>query len=210
MTLVLISTVSSSKCISLKNQECNVSKVIVDKQYMAYPYKIRVNRCVGSCNDINNPHSKVCIPDITKNVTVKMFDLIKLTNKTKQVIFHESCRCICRLDPIVYNNKQRWNKNKCRCECLINKKCDDDFVWNISNCELSTKKAAKLTTEECEEIIDDTATIPQNKTILIKEFVENCKPFVASSILFVSVLIILIGIVVYFCVKSRNKDVLPY
>ena len=152
----------------------------------------------------------MCIPDITKNVTVKMFDLMKLTNKTKQVIFHESCKCICRLDPIIYNNKQRWNKNKCRCECLINKKCDDDFVWNISNCECEYKKAAKLTTEECEEIIDDTTTIPQNKTIVIKEFAENCKPFVSSSILFVSVSIILTGIVVYFCVKSRNKDVLPY
>ena len=23
----------------------------------------------------------------------------------------------CRLDAIACNNKQRWNKNKCRCEC---------------------------------------------------------------------------------------------
>ena len=38
---------------------------------MAYPYKVKVNRCVGSCNGINNPHSKVCISDITKNVTEK-------------------------------------------------------------------------------------------------------------------------------------------
>ena len=64
-----------------------------------------------------------------------MFDLMTLTNKPKQVIFHESCKCICRLDPIVCNKKQRWNKNKCRCECLINKKCNNYFVWNISNCE---------------------------------------------------------------------------
>ena len=74
------------------------------------------------------------------NVSVKMFDLMTLTNKTKQVIFHERCKCICRLDPIVCNNKQNWNQNKCRCECLINKKCDDDFVWNISNCKCEYKK----------------------------------------------------------------------
>ena len=49
---------------------------------------------------------------------------------------------------------------------------------------VSTKKAAKLTTEECEEIFDDTTTITQNKTSVIKELVENCKPFVASSISF--------------------------
>ena len=77
---------------------------------------------------------------------------------------------------------ERWNKNKCRCECLINKKCDDDFVWNISNSECKYKKAAKLTTGECEEIIDG---VTQNKTISKTKDVENCKPFVASSILFV-------------------------
>ena len=50
--------------------------------------------------------AKVCVPDIIKNVTVKMFDFMTLTNKTKQVIFHESCKCICRLDPIVCNKNK--------------------------------------------------------------------------------------------------------
>ena len=75
---------------------------------------------------------------------------------------------------------------------------------------VNIKKAAKLTTEECEEIIDGTTTITQNKTVLITKHVENCKPFVTSSILFASVSVILTGIVVHFYVKSRQKDVLPY
>ena len=75
---------------------------------------------------------------------------------------------------------------------------------------VSTKKAAKLTTEECEEIIDDTTAITKNKTVLITKHVENCKPFVASSIFFVSVSVILAGIVVYFHVNSRQKYVVPY
>ena len=174
---------------------------------MTFPYSIKVNRCSGNCNNITDPYAKVYIPDIIKNVTVKMFDLMKLTHKTKQVIFHESCKCICRLDPIVCSKKQRFNKDKCRCECLVNKKCDNDFVWNISNCESEYKKAAKLISGKCEEIIDD---ITQNKIVSITKYVENCKPFVASSILFVPVSIILSGIMIYFCVKSRNNDVLPY
>ena len=97
---------------------------------MAYPYKIKVNRCVRSCNDINNPHSKVCIPGITKNVVVKMFDLMALTNTTKQVEFHENCKCVCKINTSVCSKKQKFNKDKCRCECLINKKCQNDFVWN--------------------------------------------------------------------------------
>ena len=90
----------------------------VKSEHMTFPYNIKVNRCSGNCNNITNPYAKVGVPDIIKNVTVKMFDLMTLTNKTKQVIFHESFECICRLeDPIVCTNKQRWSKNKCRCEC---------------------------------------------------------------------------------------------
>ena len=63
---------------------------------MTFPYKVKVDRYVGSCNDINNSHSKVCIPNIAKNVTVKIFDLMNLENTTKQVEFHESCKCVCK------------------------------------------------------------------------------------------------------------------
>ena len=121
MVLVLISTVKSLKCISLKNQKCKVREVIVDNNYITYPYSIKVNRCNGNCNNITNPYSRFCVPDIVKNVILKIFDIMTLTNKTKQIIIHESCKFICRLDPIVCSNKQKWNKNKCRCECLINK-----------------------------------------------------------------------------------------
>ena len=81
---------------------------------MIYPYSIKVNRCNGNFNNITNPYSRVCVPDITKNVTLKILDLMTLTNKTKRIIIHKSCKWIC-------SNKQKWNKNKCRCECLINK-----------------------------------------------------------------------------------------
>ena len=97
-------------------------------------------KCSRNCNNITNPYAKVCVPDIIKNVTVKIFDLMALTDKTKQVIFHESCKWICRLAPIVCSKKQRFNEDKCRCECLVNKQCDNDFVWNISNCECEYKK----------------------------------------------------------------------
>ena len=47
------------------------------------------------------------------------------------------------LDAIICNNKQRWNKNKCICECkeLIDKGiCDKVFIWNPSNCECEFDK----------------------------------------------------------------------
>ena len=55
------------------------------------------------------------------------------TNETKLIKSHDTCNCICRLNKIVCNNKQRWNKGQCRCECkkLINiGLCDKGFIFN--------------------------------------------------------------------------------
>ena len=51
------------------------------------------------------------------------------------------------LDAIFCNNKQRWNKNKCRCESkeLIDKGiCDKRFIWNPSNCECEFDKNCNI------------------------------------------------------------------
>ena len=69
---------------------------------------------------------------------ILIINLMSRTNETRFIKWHDKCVCKCRLDEIVYNNKQRWTKNKCRCECkeLINKGiCDKGFIWNPSNCE---------------------------------------------------------------------------
>ena len=63
-------------CFLLKNDEYGVRKVIIDDDYMTFPYKIGVNSCIGSCNDKNNSYCKVCLPDIVKNVSIKVFDLL--------------------------------------------------------------------------------------------------------------------------------------
>ena len=57
------------------------------------------------------------------------------TNETRFIKWHETCKCICRLDGIICNTKQQWNKNKCMCECkeLIDKGMrDKGYVWNPS------------------------------------------------------------------------------
>ena len=79
-----------------------------------------------------------------------MFDLMNLENTAKQVEFYESCKCVCKINSIVCREKQRFNENKCRCEYLVNKTCQNHFVWNYSNCECECRKSAKLISEECE------------------------------------------------------------
>ena len=135
-------------CLLLKNQECAASKVVVDNDYMTYPYKIKVDKCVGSCNDVDNPYCKICLPDVVKNISVKSFDLISKRNVLKNISFHQSCKCDCLLDEKVCKNKQICNKEKCRCECLEIKECDVSFSWNVSNCCCEMKKMAVLIEEE--------------------------------------------------------------
>ena len=137
--IFLVSSVNSLKCVLIKNPECTAREVMVNNEYMFYPCSIKVSNCSGNCNNISNPYARVCVPNV-KDITAKVFDLMSWKNKTKQLKWHESCKCECRLDQIICNNKQNWNKNKCRCECLVNKKCNNDFIWNSSNCKCEYKK----------------------------------------------------------------------
>ena len=119
---------------------------------MFYPYTITINRCKGSCNTINDPYAKFCVPDTIKNINVKVFNLMSRTNVTRHIQWHKTCKCKCRLDASVCNNKQRWNEDKCRCECkeLIDKEmCDKGFIWNPSNCKCECDRSC-----ETEEFLD--------------------------------------------------------
>ena len=106
---------------------------------MFYPFSIKVNKYRGSCNNTNYPYAKLCVPDIAKNINVKVSNLISFRNQTRRIKWHQTCKCKCRLDASVYNNKQRWNEDKCMCECreelTDNQSCDKGFIWNRSDCE---------------------------------------------------------------------------
>ena len=125
----------------MNNQECKVRPQIAKcnkDEPVFFPFSMKTSKCIGSCNNINDPYAKLCVPDIGKNLNVKVFSLMSRTNETRHIEWHETCKCKCRLNASVCNNKQRWSENKCRCECkeLIDKGVSNKgFVWNPSNCE---------------------------------------------------------------------------
>ena len=128
---------SSSKCVSMNNQERKTCKTrtklinINNNEPVFYPFSIKVNKCSGRCNNINNPYAKLCVSDVVKNINVKVFNLMLWSNTTKRIEWHETCKYKCRSNSSVFNNKQRWNEDKCRCECreLVDKKrCDKGFI----------------------------------------------------------------------------------
>ena len=133
------------KCVSMNNQECEIRRQIINinsNKPLFYPYSVKITKFSGSCNNINDPYAKLCIPDVVKNINVKVFNLVSITNKTRHIEWHETCKCKCRLDASVCNNN-----DKCRCECkaLIDKGiCDKEFIWNPTTCECECNKSCDV------------------------------------------------------------------
>ena len=81
-----LSSVNSLEYVSMNNQECKVRTEIINlntNEPIFYPYSININRCKGSCNTINDPYPKICVPDQIKDTNVKVFNLISRTNETR-------------------------------------------------------------------------------------------------------------------------------
>ena len=87
----LVST-TSLNCISMKNQECKVRPEIINvnsNEPVFYPFSIKTNKFSGSCNNMNDPYAKICVPDVIKDLNVKVFNLMSRTNEemNKYLVF---------------------------------------------------------------------------------------------------------------------------
>ena len=104
-----------------------------------YTYNVLVNKCSGSCDTLDNPMARLCVPNIVKRINMKISNFLMRLNETRNVLWHESCKCICGLNSSVCNSKQIWNSDTCRCDCnedfasIIN--CTKGYTWNPSTCE---------------------------------------------------------------------------
>ena len=70
----------------MNNPKCKVRPKILDiniNNPMFYPLSIKVNKGGGSCNNINDPHAKICVPDTVKDLNVRVFNLMPRTNETR-------------------------------------------------------------------------------------------------------------------------------
>ena len=82
------SNVNPLECVSINNQECKVRPEIVNvnsNEPIFYPFSIRTSKCSGSCNNINDPYAKLCVPDVVKNINIKVFNLMSRTNETRHI-----------------------------------------------------------------------------------------------------------------------------
>ena len=72
------------KCVSMNNQECKVRLEIINitsNEPLFYPYSVKINKCSGRCNNISDLYATLSVPDVVKNISIKVFYLMPRTNE---------------------------------------------------------------------------------------------------------------------------------
>ena len=80
----------------MENRECKVTSEIISinsNNPMFYLFSIKVNKCSGNCNNIDDPYARVCVPDVIKDLNVRVFNLMSRTNQTRFIEWHEKRKC---------------------------------------------------------------------------------------------------------------------
>ena len=76
---ILSNFTNALDCVLIKNRECKVRSEISSinrNNPMFYPFSVKINKCSGKWNNINDPYAIIFVPDVTKNLNVKVFNLL--------------------------------------------------------------------------------------------------------------------------------------
>ena len=83
---LLISIINASnhaQCVSLSNQKCEIQPTLINlhpyecsQEFHYYPFAVKSDRCVGSCNTLNDLSNKVCVPNKTDALSLSMSNMI--------------------------------------------------------------------------------------------------------------------------------------
>ena len=79
ISLFSIIKTKALECLSVINQECKPRPKILDinegiGEALFYPYNVQVNKCSGSRNMLEDPMARLCVPNIIKDVNMKVYD----------------------------------------------------------------------------------------------------------------------------------------
>ena len=106
---------------------------------------ISLDKCSGSCNSVGDLATKICVPSKTKDVNVKVFNMITNKNEVKTLVKHTSCDCKCKFHSTACNSNQKWNTETCQCECKSYRTCKKYYNWNPNTCICENSKHLKQT-----------------------------------------------------------------
>ena len=105
-----------TKCISLINQKCQSQPTLINfhpnqysQKFHCYPFAVKWNGCVGSCNNRNNLPNKACVANKTEDINLTVFNMIRDINESETFKKHISYKYKCKIDVT------KWNSNSDNC-----------------------------------------------------------------------------------------------
>ena len=79
----IVSAYNHTKCVSFRNQKCMIQPTLINlhpneysQEFHYYPFAVKLDRCVGSCNTLNNLPNKLFVPNKTEDLNLSMFNMI--------------------------------------------------------------------------------------------------------------------------------------
>ena len=164
--------------------------------------------------------AKTCVPKIIKNVNMKVYNFL-MRLKTRNVLWHESCKCVCKLNSSVCNNKQIWNDDTCRCDSnkdfagIIS--CAKGYMWNPSTCQYQCdtwcKQGQYLDHKNCVcknkligRVIEECTSVINETMINNKDNITNNTYLILFIVYLIGFIVFLIGFIYYYYYRNNaNK-----
>ena len=109
----IVSASNHSKCVSLSHQKCMTQPTLINlhpneysQEFHYYPFSVKLDRCAGSCNTLNDLSNKLYVPNKTEDLNLSVVNIITEINELKTLTKHISCECKCKFDGRKCNSDQ--------------------------------------------------------------------------------------------------------
>ena len=86
----LVNGSNHTNYVSLSNQKCMIQLTLINlhpneysQEFHYYPFAVKLYRCVGSCNTLNDLSNKVCVPNKKEDLNLSVFNMITCINESQ-------------------------------------------------------------------------------------------------------------------------------
>ena len=118
----IINASNHTKFYSFSNQKCMIQPTLINlhpneysQEFHYYPFAVKLDRCVGSCNTLNDLSNKACVPNKTEDLNLSVFNMIARINQSKTLTSIFPANVNVNLMKRNGKSNQLCNNNKCQC-----------------------------------------------------------------------------------------------
>ena len=116
LLISIVNTSNHTKCVLLSNLKCMILPTLIHlhpnefcQEFHHYPFAVKLDRCVGKCNNLYDLSNKAGVPNKTEDLNLGMFNMVTEINQLKTLTKHISYEC-----------KYRFDERKCYGGRMIN------------------------------------------------------------------------------------------